>query len=588
MPTAPSATTRSGVAVFRLVSPLAALLLALLPLAMAFGGGGRNRIEIIITAVTHGLERGLRSASQLVRNFGSTMRGMGSVAASVWSSITQGIFFTTQALQTLGNIARGVFDLFLGQAIDARRLEATFENMTGSAELAAEMVAHLEETSQSLGISFNEVALSGQQLAVAVRGADGSIDLDRWHTMLGVLQDFSALRPDVPLQLMARGVTAAMAGDMTTLTRLLDVNVNKLLGLQEVAEDVTDLGGQLQGVAEARADDVGQAAEGGIDALLRLRELLGAEGLAVKLSAEFEGLTGQAREEFKSLMQEIGDELLPTVNDGLRELLAWYRENEDDFRAFFENAGKFVADAIEGVDWGKVAADATKLVEAIGDGNWGEFVERMDSISGFFGDTADAIERISNSPILNWLNDRMEASEDRAARAEETGARGIIGLFEGQTPEEAFAHLVPPASGSVPPSGSAASFMPPGGRPAERQSPPAGGTGFGGPSGMAAGARVGGGGPAAQIIDDYAQVKADYDLLNSRLESWLADRGLWPAGGQSQSGTPVQVRVTGDDITNRPLAQIIEDIANGALMQAFRSDAGGNGVVPPSRLGGRR
>lgn len=324
-----------------------------------------NIIRIVIEAVTRGLDRGMRGAIRMVRDFGGSLRAVGNTATAVWNGITQGIFFTREALQTLITVAQSLFDVLLRGSIDARRMEVTFTNITGSADTARQMMEELEQTSESLGISFEEAAQTGQQLAVASRNADGSFDINKWRELQEITRDFSALRPDVPLQLMARGVTAAASGDMSTLTRLLDVNVNQLLGLRDAADEVVDRGGQLQGVAEVRAAEVEATARGGIDALNQLRDAVGATGLAETLAGEFDGVSGQIREEFKDIAREFGDEILPVLTDVLRELLELFREHEGDIESFASNMGKLVADVIAGIDWDEVATDAERFANAI-------------------------------------------------------------------------------------------------------------------------------------------------------------------------------------------------------------------------------
>jgi len=402
----------------------------------------KKRIEIVITAASRGLQRGLRGAVRMIGDFVNDLKNMGSAGVSAFNALSQGLFFLTANIRTAIEIGRGLFDLFISGAAKAERLEVVLRNMTGSADLASQMMAHMDEVSQTLGLSWDEVAMGGQQMAAAAKDAQGNFDIDLWMELLEITQNLSALRPDVPFQLMARGVTAAVAGDMGTLTRLLDVNVNQLLGLQDAADEVLATGGRLTGLVEVAGEGAAGAAQGGIDALHQLQDALGATGLAGEIAAETTiGAWGQAKAELQSLLRDFGEELLPGINRGLRSLLEFYREHEDDVRAFANALGESLGGAIERIDWEQVAAAITRLAEsfALFVENVQAFNQELQATGGLgnvFG-AGGALEQESlpHAPVP------LGAEDVRSAPGRQ-GAGGVQIHVEGDLANKTFGEMV--------------------------------------------------------------------------------------------------------------------------------------------------
>lgn len=346
----------------------------------------KQRIEIIITAAAQGLQSGLRRAMGFVGDFVSDLKGIGAAGLAAFDALNQAVFFFVNNIQSAIQLAKGLYDIFLSQAVQAERLAVVMEHMTGSQEAAAAAMEHIDEVSQQLGISWEAAAQGGQQMAAAAKDAQGNFDMGLWEELLDITMNLSALRPDVPFQLMARGVTAAVAGDMGTLTRLLDVNVNQLLGLEEEADRVAgktqQIGGRLTGLVEVMAEDT---AEGGIEALRQLQEALGAAGLAQDIAEEtIVGSWGRIKAEFEAATREIGEKFLPIITDALSGLLEWWDEHEDDVMAIADAFAENLAGKLADIDWEAVAAGIGAIVKTI-------------------TDLVAALGELANSPAAQWL-----------------------------------------------------------------------------------------------------------------------------------------------------------------------------------------
>lgn len=378
----------------------------------------KRRIEIIVTAAARGLQSGLRGAMGMVNDFVNGIKSIGSVAGAAFSALNQAVFFFTNNIRTAIQFVNGLYDTFLSQAVQAERLEVVMRNVTGSEEEAAAMMEHLSDASQQLGIDFEQVAFGGQQMAVAARDAQGEFDLDLWKELVEITMNFAALRPDVPFQWLARGVTAAMAGDMTTLTRLLDVNVNQLLGLEDEADRVGSkmqrIGGQLTGLVEVQAEET---AQGGIELLRQLQDELHISGLAVDVAEEtIAGAWGRIKAEFEAATREIGEKFLPLITEGLQSILDWWEEHEDEVMAIAGDMADNFIDWIKGIDWQDFADDIINVVNAL-------------------SDLVDEINEVMNSPAAQWLENvfnpetgTVGSTQSRQDRLLEQGAENREGI----------------------------------------------------------------------------------------------------------------------------------------------------------------
>jgi len=366
----------------------------------------KNRIEIVITAAAQGLQSGLRRAMGMVNDFVSDLKGIGAAGAAAFNALNQAAFFFTQNIQTAIQVGKGLYNIFLDQAVQAQRYEVVLEHLTGSQENAAAVMERIDQISQELGQNWEQVAAGGQQLAAAAKDAEGNFDIDLWEELLQMTEDLSATRPDVPFQLMARGVTAALQGDLSQLTRLLDVNVSKLMGLGDAADEIEQTGGRLTGLVEVEAEKLSDTAQGGIENMRIFLENYGAAGTAQAIAEEtIVGSWGRIRAEFEAATRDIGEKFLPLITEGLQSILEWWDEHEDEVMAIADTFAEGLVDKLQNIDWEAVAAGITTVVSAV-------------------TDLFEAIGEFSESPAAQWLEKTFNP---------ETGTIGGVGFFQDQS-----------------------------------------------------------------------------------------------------------------------------------------------------------
>ena len=384
-------------------------------------------VRVILSARVEQFNKGIRGAAKTFNGFvRSVERGVGNAVKSL-IGMARGLFFLREGLQTLSNIAQGLFETFIGGAIDIERFGVALEVVTDDAQQAQEMIAFLREESTRTGQDFAGLAQSGQQLAVALRGAQGSVDTEVWEELVHQVEAFQALRPDVPVSLWGRAISAFLAGDPSTLTRLLDVNVRQLGTLSEEAKAV------LAGAGAASEQQLGQVtrltggvAASGTDMLSVLGEVAQAVGATDELVDRIAETTGgkleQSQAELKDTLSEIGLKVLPQLNEALGELLEFMRS--EDFENFADAFGDFAVEGIEKlfellqqIDPAVVKSVFGSMADALNSVDWEAVARVLDSIVKFL---TTPIE----SPVLKALNMFGEGNPLLEQRTPNAGTQG--------------------------------------------------------------------------------------------------------------------------------------------------------------------
>lgn len=337
-------------------------------------------VRVILSARVQDFNRGIKGASRTFSGFVKSLEGGVANAVASLNGLARGLFFLREGLDTIMSAAMGLFNMFLGGAIEMERMGIALEVITGDAAQAADMIAFLREEATRTGQDFDGLAQSGQQLAVALRGATGEVDSDVWESLVKQVEAFQALRPDVPVSLWGRAISAFLAGDASTLTRLLDVNIKQLGNLSEEAQAF------LQGASAASEQQLGQVTRlsGGVeanagDALSALAEVANAVGATDELVDRIADTTGgklaQAQAELKDTLTEIGLELLPSLNVALDKLLEFLRSEE--FEKLAKAFGEFGAEGleelvelIEGIDPEQVKATFEGMADELNSVDW--------------------------------------------------------------------------------------------------------------------------------------------------------------------------------------------------------------------------
>lgn len=286
----------------------------------------------------------VRGATSAFRDLG--IRGMVAVAG-----LTQRIFFMREALRTVIDVVRGLFDAFIKPAIAARKLEVSLINVFGEAGLSQKIRAFSRET----GLSFEAVAKGALDMSDAIKGrVIGGLD-----SYLNALRRVSQYRPDLTVDQVL-----GMVNSVIDKAQEATEGTEKQLG-RYTAVVIGGVGAQMVDL-NAELDKLGVVAkvvDTNVTALDRLRE---------------------AWEHFKAT---VGAKILDKLIEGVIKLLGWLEKNEAKVLrlvdAFTDLVNKGIQKLIDWIDGGGL----DRLIE--------QFQEWAEIIKGIAGDLAPIIGRIS-------------------------------------------------------------------------------------------------------------------------------------------------------------------------------------------------
>lgn len=336
-------------------------------------------VRVILTATINQFESSIRRAQGLFGSFvGAVSTGV-VLASQALQGLQAGWSLLHGAMRTAINLAQLVGQTLLETAIAAERQRVVLTRLTGSQEQAGQMMDWLRGQATSLGLDYDRLVVSAQQIAVALRAQNGAIDTAQWQELTTQVAAFAALRPDVPIDLWGRAISAFMAGDPQTLTRLLDINVRQIGQLSDSAraflQDSTDATEQRLGAVTRLGAD---AASTGGDAMSALREIAEAVGATQDLlnatADTTSGKLGQIEARWEEFKTKVGEVLLPIVNETLDKLIKFIDDHEEDIDKFIRNLGGLATEGwedlqriVEETDWEKIGRDLQTAGEDVVD-----------------------------------------------------------------------------------------------------------------------------------------------------------------------------------------------------------------------------
>jgi len=399
-----------------------------------------KRLRIVLELITRGFSQGARSASGVFKGFVSGITSGALHAGRALVELARGVFFVREALNTLAQAGRWLFDTFIKGAGDAAKLEAKLKNVTGSADDATRVMDLLRQTAADTGADFDELAAGAGLMAVAAKDASGAFDFSKFQRLMNMLQRMAALRPDVPLDRLARGLSSAVqTGNWSSLEMFLDVNLRQLIGLKDAADEVAKVPDQIgQGVTfiTTKTDEAAQDALKSLDLLDEALTKAGATAGLIEDVAELSGL-----ERFQQILGQIadtvGEPIFEALNTELSKLADWLQENPEKVEAFASTIGEFLADnlqkafdALEKIDWDKVADDMLLLAQSLKEGDWESAKTTLEGIAKAVQAIADALEAVNRAAEV-WKQIKeigQFAEENPEAFAEAVGKPGMGGV----------------------------------------------------------------------------------------------------------------------------------------------------------------
>jgi len=333
-----------------------------------------KHLRIILELVTRGFAGGVRNAQGIFKGFVGGITNGAVSASRALVDMARAVFFVREALTTLAQVGRWVFDTFIKGAGDAAKLEAKLKAITGSADDAARVMGLLRQTAADTGADFDELAAGAGLMAVAAKDASGAFDFGKFQRLMNMLQRMAALRPDVPLDRLARGLSAAVQGDWSSLEMFLDVQLRQLIGLKDAADDVTDIPGEVGRAVTYIETAAGDAAKSALQDLDLLDEALTKAGATAEIIGDVAELSGLER--FQQILAQIaatvGEPLFVVLNEELSKLADWLQENPDKVEEFATLIGETLAgamedlfEALENIDWSELGDTLERIGAAM-------------------------------------------------------------------------------------------------------------------------------------------------------------------------------------------------------------------------------
>ena len=330
-------------------------------------------IRVILSAETSRFQSGMSRATATLGSFLGSVGRTVSGAVGFFNNLVNSIAHLPQAFD---NITGAVENLF-GQALLRERQQGIFASLTGSAEQAGDMMAYLRDESLKYGTELPGLAQSAQQVAVALRSQFGEVDPQKFQQLTRQVERFMALRPDVPVQLWGRAISGFLAGDVSTLTRALDINIRDIQGLSAEAKAFLSQGQDVQdqqlGSVTRLAGETAAVSGDSLAVLEELSNRIGAtDDLLDAYANSTQGKLDQLKARWQDFVARVGEEFLPLLIKALDKLLKWIDTHQEEITAFIKGLGDFAAtgwvqftNALGQVEWDKVAQAVNALVELV-------------------------------------------------------------------------------------------------------------------------------------------------------------------------------------------------------------------------------
>jgi len=336
-------------------------------------------VRVILSLIPDGFLSGLSRARGGFSGFMGFLKNGISTGQMLFTGLNQAVELVGRAIRGISVAIKNLTDEFLGGAIAQEKFEVTLTSMIGDSEKAEQILDSLRERILGYGLEADSANAATIQFAMGLKGMTGDVDPDQLSTLLDYMQRITTVRDDIVggEQAVARGIITALSGDFSTLTRLLDIPLDKLQGLSAEAQafitgtqDATSK--QLGKVTELAGQSEAQAG----DAIAVLDELLNAAGITQGVVEDVSKTTGKEIDvieaNWEDFKRTVGEEVLPVVTEELGKFIDFIDEHREDIDKFAESLGKLAAGGLEELaqkladtDWQQVGQDARDFGEDV-------------------------------------------------------------------------------------------------------------------------------------------------------------------------------------------------------------------------------
>jgi hypothetical protein len=383
-----------------------------------------SKLRIVVEVVTGRVAGAFQQVTSSVKSFATGLIDGARNAGRGLLDLAKNIFFVREALNTVASAARWVWDTFVTGAEAEIKAEVRLKALTGSAETAARIMKELEEAAVATGNGMDRLRDVSVTLAVAAKDASGNFDLDTFNRLLNLVLRFSALKPDIPMEALAKALADYMeTGDLALLARILRVPKETLqqMGIvdQEIKQQAADF---TRGVTEIETgvEKKAKDAAAGLAALEDMANRVGATQGLLKDMSEVSGM-----ERFASIMDRIADTagkpIFAVLNEELSKLADWFEANPDKVEKIADMLGTVFAGQLQKLfdwmataDWDAIARDIGKFFDSLNAGDMRGALKSLEAIGGAFKAIADVV-KVINDGIAGWQKafDAAEAAGER-------------------------------------------------------------------------------------------------------------------------------------------------------------------------------
>ena len=389
-----------------------------------------RNIIVRLSLKADGFVSGLRRAGNAFQGFVRAIpRGIGIVSVAI-TGLQSAINLVVGGMRLLKNTAEGLFDAFVRPALAAEQWRLGMTTLMGSMEGVLALEDQLTDMSLRYGLSLNDLRDSSKQLSFALQSTFGEVNTDQLMKVLDLQARIMAARPDIigGAQAVSRGIAAAMSGDFTTLTRLLDLPINKIREMLGITEEANQAMGQQLGSVTALGEGAADALGDPIDTLEKILDAAG-------ITSEFLEETSKSaatdidrlRAAWDRLKQVAGEAFLPSLADGLERVLEVFSTHRDDLEQFAGILGRLAGQTFDNLidflfkqNWKQIAQSirdtGAAIIEFIGSEETKETVR----------DIAEAIKEIANTSLDNLETFFQDTDWVEISDAMNSVARSIV------------------------------------------------------------------------------------------------------------------------------------------------------------------
>jgi len=272
---------------------------------------------------------------------GSALKNMAQNGIAAVSSLAEKIFFLREALNTVAEAARGLFEAFVAPALQARKVEVALTNMTGSGQQAECMMNDMRRVATETGVSLQELYSNAPEATAAIKRISGSFSTKEWDAYLAAIKRVAAYRPDLTAAEQIGIVNEMMAANLEAAAEKLGKTKEEV---EQAVVTTTEVGlGRYTSIVKSeveKGENIVATAGAVNDAL----EKMGIGTAAIDNTAT---ALDRLREAWNRIREIIGEPILEALANAAEKLLKWLDDNQETVDRLAQSFGEWVAGGVD-------------------------------------------------------------------------------------------------------------------------------------------------------------------------------------------------------------------------------------------------